>query len=341
MQDTKVKKYNKGITLVALVITVIVLLILAGVGISALTGEDGLIEKAKQAAEEYEQASQEEADTVNGLLNIIGGENTPPQEGITAADINQNPSLYYGEEVEYTSQNGAPVGWKIFYADEENIYLIADDYVPNTYAPNAANGTAIDKTGTYNIDFQTIVDNSAYTGTADIRTEDERVTKWISHINSYTSEYENMKATAYLLDTSIWSGYKDSNNKAEYVIGGPTLELFIASYNDTHETDINYEVTSEVGYKVKWSTDTSFNYYIEGLDTSESLYVIADDTNAWGYWLASPSARSNGYFVFRVFFNGRVDDSDYSSSYYGFRPLICLKSEIQLIEQESGKYAIN
>ena len=72
MQETKeIKKGNKGITLVALVITIIVLLILAAVGIGAIAGEDGLIAKARQAAEEYNQAAQEEADTVNGLLNMI------------------------------------------------------------------------------------------------------------------------------------------------------------------------------------------------------------------------------------------------------------------------------
>ena len=72
MQETKeIKKGNKGITLVALVITIIVLLILAAVGIGAIAGEDGLIAKARQAAEEYNEPAQEEADTVNGLLNMI------------------------------------------------------------------------------------------------------------------------------------------------------------------------------------------------------------------------------------------------------------------------------
>ena len=42
-------KKNKGITLIALVITIIVLLILAGVSIAMLTGENGLIAKAISA----------------------------------------------------------------------------------------------------------------------------------------------------------------------------------------------------------------------------------------------------------------------------------------------------
>ena len=43
-------KQNKGITLIALVITIIVLLILAGVSISAVIGENGIATKAKNAA---------------------------------------------------------------------------------------------------------------------------------------------------------------------------------------------------------------------------------------------------------------------------------------------------
>ena len=50
----KVKIANKGITLIALVITVIVLLILAGVTISALSGDNGILQNAGRAKEETE-----------------------------------------------------------------------------------------------------------------------------------------------------------------------------------------------------------------------------------------------------------------------------------------------
>ena len=40
---------NKGITLIALVITIIILLILAGITMNALTGENGLFKRAKEA----------------------------------------------------------------------------------------------------------------------------------------------------------------------------------------------------------------------------------------------------------------------------------------------------
>ena len=44
------KRKSRGITLVALVVTIIVLLILAGVTITSLLGDEGIISKAQQAA---------------------------------------------------------------------------------------------------------------------------------------------------------------------------------------------------------------------------------------------------------------------------------------------------
>ena len=61
---------NKGITLIALVITIIVLLILTGVGIATLTGENGILRKASTAQKESKKAEYEET------LKMIGNRNT-------------------------------------------------------------------------------------------------------------------------------------------------------------------------------------------------------------------------------------------------------------------------
>ena len=58
---------NKGITLIALVITIIVLLILAGVSIAMLTGQNGILTRATEADDATEKA--EVAERVNMELN--------------------------------------------------------------------------------------------------------------------------------------------------------------------------------------------------------------------------------------------------------------------------------
>ena len=50
------KRQENGITLIALVITIIVLLILAGVAIATLTGDNSIIKKANDAKVENEKA---------------------------------------------------------------------------------------------------------------------------------------------------------------------------------------------------------------------------------------------------------------------------------------------
>ena len=52
VQRKKQIKESKGITLIALVVTIIILLILVGVSILTLTGENGILTKATQSKEE-------------------------------------------------------------------------------------------------------------------------------------------------------------------------------------------------------------------------------------------------------------------------------------------------
>ncbi len=66
---------QKGITLIALVITIIVLLILAAVSITALTDEDkGVVTKAKQAASKTEDAADEEDADIQEILDYADSE---------------------------------------------------------------------------------------------------------------------------------------------------------------------------------------------------------------------------------------------------------------------------
>ncbi len=59
--NKRIKKREKGITLIALVITIIVLLILAGVSISMLTDENGILNRATDASKKTQFASEKEA----------------------------------------------------------------------------------------------------------------------------------------------------------------------------------------------------------------------------------------------------------------------------------------
>ena len=84
---SKVKKIKKisGITLIELVVTIVVLLILAGITISLVFSENGIIAKAREAAEKTNQAVINEQEQMNEVGTIIDnmlngiGESTPPK----------------------------------------------------------------------------------------------------------------------------------------------------------------------------------------------------------------------------------------------------------------------
>ena len=70
IMKTKIKQ-EKGITLIALVITIVVLLILAGVSINAIFSENGIINKAKDAQNKMNQATQNDLIGLNELDKLI------------------------------------------------------------------------------------------------------------------------------------------------------------------------------------------------------------------------------------------------------------------------------
>ena len=65
---------SHGITLVALVITIIVLMILAGVSLSFVLGDNGILKKAQESADAYKNASQSEQQTLQNIENYLYGE---------------------------------------------------------------------------------------------------------------------------------------------------------------------------------------------------------------------------------------------------------------------------
>ena len=81
---------QKGITLIALVITIIVLLILAGVSIATLTGQNGILTQANNAKENSEISEEKEAVSLayTGVIAEKKGEGT-----VTADDMNRQFGL--------------------------------------------------------------------------------------------------------------------------------------------------------------------------------------------------------------------------------------------------------
>ena len=145
-----------------------------------------------------------------------------------------------------------------------------------------------------------------------------------------------MKAVAYMLDTKIWSSF--ATDKAEYAIGGPTVEMLFKSYNQKYKVDgIDYraQAISAAGYKISKDGGANWVTYTSMLKTDDDLYVLPASSGANAMWLGSPSP-DYGRRVVSVRYNGFVYMDDYNANGLGFRPIVSLKSDITLKAVEGG-----
>ena len=89
---------EKGITLIALVLTIIILLILAGVSIATLTGPNGLLTKANEAKEATEQAKldeEKELENINDYINQYLNPQTVQIENVNLYNKDEMKIGYY------------------------------------------------------------------------------------------------------------------------------------------------------------------------------------------------------------------------------------------------------
>lgn len=93
----KLKKQTKGITLVSLVVTIIVLLILAGVTLNFTLGEDGIFKKAGDAVDKYKEAQEKEK---NMLMDLESSMDNITGEPIPIKTEEQLLKIGTGEKVE-------------------------------------------------------------------------------------------------------------------------------------------------------------------------------------------------------------------------------------------------
>ena len=145
---------EKGITLIALVITIIVLLILAGVSIAMLTGQNGILTQAQRAKEETEKATKDEEAKLEELEQYIKGKGLIPVGLEIGSTVNYSPSGTYDWNSKYCSSpenlsyqknlnsaTGEPFNiniWKVFDINESTGEVIL---VPEHSTDDRGDGT--------------------------------------------------------------------------------------------------------------------------------------------------------------------------------------------------------
>ena len=130
-------KKQRGITLIALVITIIVLLILAGVSIAMLTGNNGILSQAQKASEETKIAEEKEqiglawngataVKQAQGAITASDIESQLSQNGVTNAEVSGDIVIKFEDE------DGTSRWYKI-----ENVGTITGPYKSEEEVPTA------------------------------------------------------------------------------------------------------------------------------------------------------------------------------------------------------------
>lgn len=149
------KEKQKGITLIALVITIVVLLILAGVVISQFTGPDNIIDKSKDAKSQYEQSERNEEKALNELEALIPTipppSDTEDQEWVLTASysrssVSKTYEVYKKNNntevkiIEYDSSGVKTREWSPTLEQGENIEVYTPDGLEYSAMKIEANG---------------------------------------------------------------------------------------------------------------------------------------------------------------------------------------------------------
>ena len=163
---------QRGITLIALVVTIVVLLILAGVSINAVFGQDGIIQKAKDAQNKMDQATQSDLDGLNDLDKLISSLTDKTTEGEVPDELER---YFLGEDKKGTSIS------ELVNADENGVTFIGNDIIPDaeTSIKFKDSGEETENIGNIKIEYK----NEYYIVTADMETG---ITKTIKKVAKMT-----------------------------------------------------------------------------------------------------------------------------------------------------------
>ena len=276
-------KRKSGITLVALIITIIILLILAGVSLSFVFN-GGILDKSQQAVNEYQNASQKEQDLLDQIdkyiENELGEMNT--DDNVEQIEGNITDLVKPGDYVEYNptviDKNGTPVD------SDKLTYTSPIGTIPTSEGEMITHGNG----------------NSSQTFTANNTTrwrvlDADKSSGKVELISEYPIQTDEGKnfilegGIGYLYASeelsricSIYGyGYgADTSMEISYSVGGPEDELITGKIQNTGARSITIE---DINKKENLSEDDILNlepnYNRTDILTDEVYYPSLKSTN--------------------------------------------------------------
>ena len=248
-------KEMKGITLVALVVTIVVLLILAGVSINLVLGNNGIIAKAKEAETKSEEASENDLKGMNSLIEqmegaLAGNGSTGSGSGNggaggsgagtkVPAEATAETAPYFPDNT-FTKKEGTIDTGLVIQDASGNEYVWV--VVPRTTAVYKTTGLG-----------KTTFTDADYTS---IENDLKEYTKTYRGSTSYSDTYEaDTNNVGWFADETAYNNLKKSMLKSVYENGG----FYVGRYEAGIDTTTGTNRTSE------GPTNSDGKYTIEGM----------------------------------------------------------------------------
>ena len=357
------KKTEKGITLVALVVTIVVLLILAGVSINLVLGNNGIIAKAKDAETKSAEASQNDLKGMNALTeemnNALGEKPKVDLSKYKIGDyVNYTPNTEKSESTVNQSKSGtseqkvakdATLKWRILNIDEAKgtVDLVSAAPTSSTVKFYGALGY---HNGPYimNKICEELYSNSTLNVKARninlLDMEKHLTTPGITARNEYSSAVQYGATKTYTDNYSYYPLLYDGQKGAGVNVTEANASSILQDHtkgNDPYEESV--ETTSPITDKTYKKADNSV------LTVTQTYYHILINETNYGdaakvlnnsnyYWVAARCVSifsNNAYFGLRlartitdgynVFYS---NSNSYTSIGFGLRPVVSLSSSI-------------
>ena len=232
-------KENRGITLISLVISIIVLLILAGISISMLSGDNGLLKRAGQAKDDTivgEEKEQVELAYISAAVKKLG-------DNVDKDDLQDELDISVGEGKTTVTGIGT---LKVKFEDTKNEYIVSQTgtvakyeevKTTNIYVTVCANGTLVFSNNESDINTYLTNNNTSVANGYTIENIKDNVYYWESDddFNDPTWIFNNNITKVSFLNQIV------PKNTAEWFLGLQNLTNIenISNLNTINVTDMN------------------------------------------------------------------------------------------------------
>mgnify|MGYP001147555023 CR=1 FL=1 len=318
-------KNNKGITIVALVVTIVVLLILAGVSINLVLGNNGVISKAKEAETKSGEASENDLNGMNRLIDKM--------ESLLGGDIEPETIPYLpSDDFHYDTSTSVDTGLVIADTDEnEYVWVVVPKSLYNNTTYNSNNDKKPSSSTDYaNIEYclqQYTATYRSKTRYSDVYYADDKNVGWFADETAYNNLKNSMLKSVYEnggfyvgryeagIDTTTGTNRNSegpTNSDGKYTIEGMSIPVSKAdAYPYTYVTrtqaqnlasNVNSGTkTSSLMFGVQWDLVLAFMHnkgnIADSTLTSNSTAIGNYNDNLWTITNANAQYLSSGKFV--------------------------------------------